>query len=225
MPPLHIAGSDDLKRLLCICLALMLLTGCAGRKTPADVQDASAEERALAVLAACGRDAGELERTDRLLEKGALEEYITNYYGLETGGWTTCAIYRAGGAEAFEVAVLELSGDADMDAVLEGLRAYIYAREGDFTGYSPEQAALVRQSRAVGIEPASDGAARFAALLICEQAAAAEAALTGQAAAGAAEPFPTTGGAEPDRTEGRNLIWRGREAGPDRGAVPGACSR
>lgn len=187
-----------MKRLLCACLALALLTGCAEGKPPAGAQSASAEERALAVLAACGRDAEELERTDRLLEQEALEDYIANYYALAAEDWTACAIYRAGGAEAFEVAVLELSGDADMDAVLDGLMAYIDAREGDFTGYSPAQAALVREARAVGTGSAADGTARFAALLICEDAAAAEAAFTGRAAEETEGPAPVPVSDEPD---------------------------
>ena len=148
-------------RKLCLLLcALLALAGCAA--VPQAGTEPPAEELALAVLEACGRETGSLERLDQTLEKDGLTAYLTNYYGLEEENWSECAVYRAGGGDAFEVAVLRLSDGTDLEKTLEGLRAYLTAREGDFTGYAPEQAAMVHSALAAG-------QGRYAALLLCQE--------------------------------------------------------
>ena len=155
------------KLLLALCL-LALLAGCAPRrvrKTNPDPEplDLPAEWLALTALEHCGREAEELERLDRTRDQETLSYYLTELYGLPPDSWEDCALYRAGGAEAFEVAVLRLGEDRDAQTAVEGLSAYIAAREGDFAGYEPEEAALVRQSVA-----GADGP--YVALLICPEA-------------------------------------------------------
>lgn len=163
-----------MKRLLSLFLGVALLLSACAPAAPQPAEPSSdsglyAWEIALSILDACEKTADELERTDEQLDESTLSAYLTNYYGLEDGSWTDCAIYRAGGAEAFEIAVLQFREETDLDAAASGLAAYILSREGDFTGYAPEQAAIVHDSLV-----AQQG--RFAALLICEDPAAAKAA-------------------------------------------------
>lgn len=116
----------------------------------------------------CGRDADALERVDQTRDADTLAFYLTQVYGLEPDSWTDCAVYRAGGTEAFEVAVIRLADEKQAKAAAKSLGGYIDAREGDFAGYEPEQADIVHGSRAVWSEQGD------AALLICEDPEAAE---------------------------------------------------
>lgn len=90
-------------------------------------------------------------------EPERLSAYIEGAYGLSQGEWEAAAIARATGASALELAVLRF---ADEEAALHGedcLKEYLHTREGDFTGYAPDQArlaaegAVCRQGRYVGL--------------------------------------------------------------------------
>ena len=90
-------------------------------------------------------------------EPERLSAYIEGAYGLSQGEWEAAAIARATGASALELAVLRFAGE---EAALHGedcLREYLHTREGDFTGYAPDQARLAaegsvcRQGRYVGL--------------------------------------------------------------------------
>ena len=90
-------------------------------------------------------------------EPERLSAYIEGAYGLSQGEWEAAAIARATGASALELAVLRFAGE---EAALHGedcLREYLHTREGDFTGYAPDQArlaaegAVCRQGRYVGL--------------------------------------------------------------------------
>lgn len=90
-------------------------------------------------------------------EPERLSAYIEGAYGLSQGEWEAAAIVRATGASALELAVLRFAGE---EAALHGedcLREYLHTREGDFTGYAPDQArlaadgAVCRQGRYVGL--------------------------------------------------------------------------
>ena len=157
---------------LLLCLVL-LLAACSPARPPDEdpgerpTRVVPTEEIALAVLSACGRDARDLERLDRELDGEALSAYLTGFYGLEEGSWEECAAFRAGGTEIFETAVLRLNGEEAAEAAAAALEDYITAREGDFTGYAPDQAAIAAQARAVR-------QGRYAALLLCADAEAAE---------------------------------------------------
>lgn len=176
-----------MKRLLALllCLALLLSAGCSGQENTDDVQPTqslSAEAVALAILDALELDPEELERTDQAVEAETLNAYLTGYYGLEQGAWEDCAIYRAGGAEALEIAVLCIADGGS--SALEGLEAYRTAREGDFTGYSPEQAEIV-----AGSLTAAWGS--YAALLICADAQAARTAFYACLGGSESQPAPS----------------------------------
>lgn len=76
----------------------------------------------------------------------ALADELEAYYGLPQSQWDDAAIARLGGASAFEITVVLLPEDAtdsDISAAQDGLRYYLLNRQGDFTGYAPDQAKLV----------------------------------------------------------------------------------
>ena len=86
--------------------------------------------------------------------------YLTAYYRLEPEEVEDGYLLYAGGADAFEIAVLRFREEADMAAAGQALRDYRDARAGDFTGYLPEQAAMV-EAGTVTVR------GRWAALALC----------------------------------------------------------
>ena len=153
-------------RALSLLLTLALLCGCTQSQPSVTAESApSAHEVAQAVLAAC-----ESVETEEVTDD-ELTLWLTEFYHLPEGSWDDCALYRAQNPmHAFEIAVIRLTG-SNASGVADRLEAYRLDRQGDFTGYDPEQAALVEHSPVVCSREGS-----FAALLICQQA---------QAAAGA----------------------------------------
>ena len=87
-------------------------------------------------------------------------EYLTAYYQLAPEEVADGILCCASGTEAVELAILHLTEEADMEAAETALLAYQEHRAGDFTGYLPEQAALVEEGLVV-----LQG--RWAALLLC----------------------------------------------------------
>lgn len=168
-----------MKRALALCLVLGLLCGCGGEKTEQDMIRDALEDIAPARIAAyivkqgCGMDPAELERLDESLDEQGLNAYLTEVYGLSDGSWTDCAIYRAGGSQALEIAVIRTKNAKKAQAAAQSLTEYIARREGDFAGYEPEQADIVHGSLAVSSEYGD------AALLICPDAEAAQRAFQG----------------------------------------------
>ena len=158
-----------MKRMAALVLACLLALSCARAKADqtaeADPADVTVDRIARYIVGTgCGLDPAGLERLDETLDADALDRYITGIYGLEEGSWTSCALYRAGGAEALEIAVFRMADPGAAGTAAEALTAYIQAREGDFTGYEPEQAAIVHDSLAAASEQGD------AALLICPDA-------------------------------------------------------
>ena len=150
------------KRCLALALAaaliLTLAAACGSGAGPA--YTGGAEELARAAVSSQGYDPAALERLDQVLDEAALAGYVQGSYGLAPDQWESCVIFRTGGAEAFEIAALALADGADNDDIQTALEGYIRAREGDFLGYAPEQAAMIAGSQA----QVRDG---FALLFIC----------------------------------------------------------
>jgi len=120
---------------------LFLLSACAPPSPAGSGVLPAAGEIMEKMLAAAGTQAQNATGP----EGSALAEELELYYGLPRRMWTDAAVQRGGGASAFELAVIQLSEDAGDTAVasaLECLQNYITARQGDFTGYAPDQAAL-----------------------------------------------------------------------------------
>ena len=127
------------KRIVPILLALgLLLSACS--KAPQDVTEQSCATILQVMLEEAGPDAAELYFTDP-----DVTDYADAYYGLTDIDLPDGAIARAGGASAFELAVFMLSDD-DIPAAVERLQDYLLQRQGDFTGYAPDQAAMVENA-------------------------------------------------------------------------------
>ena len=159
-----------MKKLLAACLAVLMLLSApvcaraADEETIAASLDTVTPEMIARFIAeaGCGRDALKLERLDTSVDGDTLEYYLTDIYGLEAGSWTDCAIYRAGGAEAFEIAVVRMGSEKAAKKAAQALEDYAQRRAGDFAGYEPEQAKIAESALAVTSEYGD------AALLLCE---------------------------------------------------------
>jgi len=88
-----------------------------------------------------------------------LSAYLENAYQLEVP-WEDAAIIRAGGASAFEVAVLRVADEEAAVRTASNLMSYIFTRQGDFAGYAPNQADMVAQGGVMQNGP-------YAGLFIC----------------------------------------------------------
>lgn len=140
-----------MKRLLfALLISALLLTGCTGKQ---ETTDATAAELGAAVADSQPTDftAGPLLQAGDGAE--ALETYLLISYGLEPSDWIDAALSHSEGFQADEVAVIQLSEQADAAAAEQGLAAYVERRKGEFTGYAPQEAAklegavLLRQGR------------------------------------------------------------------------------
>ena len=144
----------------CLLACLLCLSGC-GRE-PEEASGWTALQMARAILASQGAAEAVTE-----LDGADFAAYAGQCYQLDPRQVEDGAVLAAGGVSALEIAVLRLTEDGAQAA--EALEDYIAARAGAFTGYAPEQAAILAHSTAV-----SRG--RYAALLICSDPAEARAA-------------------------------------------------
>ena len=186
------------KVLLCALLLCLALTACGGGgEEEAGGGDPGPEALARAVLDS-QEDAGGLEP----LEGDALSAHLNEACGLED--WTSGAVYAASGMDAREIAVVCFESEEAARTGAEALEAYRLDREAAFFGYAPEEADLLERAAVVR-------SGRYAALLACQDPAAAEAAfedgLAGEAAEvlGEASPAPEeptpAPATEPEETE------------------------
>ena len=148
------------KLLFAIGVLCLLLTACGGEEsaattTPAPEDYVTTEDAAQAVADYLGwSDLSPLEQEDR-------DFYLSELYGLDEGVWTEAAIYSAQGADARELVVIRLSDKEYEDTVFLALGEYCKARQGDFFGYFPKEAALVEKAVMMA-------AAGYVALFICD---------------------------------------------------------
>ena len=75
------------------------------------------------------------------------DSYLSDVYGLEPD---TCIegdlAYAASGVQAAELAVLQFATEEDAASAEEALRDYLVNRQAAFTGYAPEEAALLENA-------------------------------------------------------------------------------
>lgn len=160
-----------------LCL-IGLLAGC-GRQ---EETDWTVQQMAWAILAS----QGEVPSMNSPDPGAPFQAYLSGYYHLDPQQVEDGAVFYAGGVSALEVAVLRLS---DAGGVEQALLDYIDSREGAFTGYAPEEAAILEQSTALV-------RGHYAALLICPDQQAAQAAFDACFAGGTppvAAPWPSGG--------------------------------
>ncbi len=182
-----------MKRSLCLCLCLALaaalLPGC--RSLEPEAQAGPALPAADIAAAAAEAAGGAPEGAESLDSAGGemFPAYVRAAYGIGEDAWEEGALIRGTGAVAFEIAVLRFAGEEQARQGAGQLEAYQLAREGDFTGYAPDQAALV----AGGIVR-QEGA--YAGLFLCQEPGRAEEAFVSALRTGVLPtPGPT---AEPD---------------------------
>lgn len=120
-------------------LSLLLLSAC-GAPEPADT-DWTLRQMAEAIRAS---QEAPPEMEVLLPQDELYNTYITSIYLLDPDAVSDGVILTSGGTSAQEIALLRVSEDAG--AAAEALRAYLETRTGDFTGYFPEEAALLEQA-------------------------------------------------------------------------------
>ncbi len=169
--------------------ALLLVCACgAGEREESEAPVPSVESIAWYIArVGCGRDVTALEPVHETRDADTVAYYLTEVYGLEPESWTDAAIFRAGGTEAFEIAVIRTESEKQTKAAAKALEGYIEAREADFAGYEPEQADIVH-----GSKTAFSGQGD-AALLICQDPDKAAAAFSYSYEALARKPFDPPG--------------------------------
>lgn len=164
-----------MKKYLSLLLALLLfLPGCGRKQNETTTQPCEVIAR---VMWACTSECGEdddlfrwyLYAGARQQGFGEEEEYhsdeemntlLSDFYGLEDLDWYDAAIVRMEGVRAFELAVLSVP-KGKQDAVVKAFQERLLDRQGAFTGYAPEQAALVENGKVLTC-------GQEVALLICE---------------------------------------------------------
>lgn len=164
-----------MRRYFPVLLALLfLLPGCGKKQDEATIQPCEVMVRVMqACTAECWEDdslfhwyfydgmrgAG-FGEDDQYYSGAELDELLSGFYGLDDLEWYDAAIVRMEGARAFELAVLSVP-DRERDTVVSAWQAYLLDRQGAFTGYEPEQAALVENAKILTL-------GQEVALLICE---------------------------------------------------------
>lgn len=191
-----------MKRYLSLLLALvLLLPGCGSKPEEDSTTTQDAETIARVMLAFLNEN----EEADTLIwyrELSDVEGYVTDCYKLEDVPLLDGAVARLEGARAFELAVLQVD-EQNIEAVTDALQQYLLSRRGDFTGYFPDQEALVDNALVF-----TKGG--WAALSICQDQEAAQFAFESCFGDGFnARGIPATLGPDPEdlRPDGR-LIYR-----------------
>ena len=153
-------------RLLFITCCLLLLTSCGQSEQKEETINWTPLQIAQAVLGS----QPELSPMAVIVAGDELyDSYIGSYYGFNLADVADGVIFCADAASAQEIAVLRLAEGSDMDEARQIFSDYSQRRLGAFTGYLPDEAALV--------ENASIAVHRnMIALLICPEPDLAEAA-------------------------------------------------
>lgn len=164
-----------MRRRLSLLLALvLLLPGCGKKENETTTQPCEVIARVMwACTSECREDDGlfrwYLYAGAQQQGFGEEEDYhsdeemntlLSDFYGLEDLDWYDAAIVRMEGVRAFELAVLSVP-KSNQDTVVQAFQEHLLDRQGAFTGYAPEQAALVENGKVLTC-------GQEVALLICE---------------------------------------------------------
>lgn len=133
-----------MKRVTLLLLALLLLAGCAPKEP---TTDASAIDLGGVVAESQPEEfSNGLTPLSSELDSEGLEAYLTAAYGLDREDWVDAVAAYSEGLQAYELAVIQLADGVDAGSAEELLLAYLEGRQADFTGYAPDQAALVEDA-------------------------------------------------------------------------------
>ena len=172
-----------MKKYLSLLLALvLLLPGCGKKQDETTTQPCEVIVR---VMRACTVECLEEDALfrwylyDGMRQQGFGEEedycsgeemssLLSDFYGLENPDWYDAAIVRMEGVRAFELAVLSVPRESQ-ETVVKAWQEYLLDRQGAFTGYEPEQAALAEDGKVLTC-------GQEVALLICKNVAEAQSA-------------------------------------------------
>ncbi len=164
-----------MKKYLSLLLALLLfLPGCGRKQNETTTQPCEVIVRVMWFGAPEAAEGGGLfswylyegTRQQGFGEEGEyyndeeMDALLSDFYGLEGLDWYDAAIVRMEGVRAFELAVLSVP-EEEQDAVVKAFQEHLLDRQGAFTGYEPEQAALAKDGKVITC-------GREVALLICE---------------------------------------------------------
>lgn len=135
-----------LKKLRFIFLACaLLLTSCAA-PAEAPVEESTQWTPRQIAQALLDSQPESPDMTAILPGDALYDTYITGTYGLDGAQIADGAILYAGGTSAQEIAVLQ---SEDPEPIHQALSDYLAGRVGAFTGYLPEEAALLENARVV----------------------------------------------------------------------------
>ena len=134
------------RRLIGLTAALALalaLTGCRATEITTEL---STVELGELVIQAQPEDFWP-EMAAEMKGSAGFDSYLSDVYGLEPD---TCVggdlAYAASGVQAAELAVLQFAKEEDAASAEEALRDYLVNRQAAFTGYAPEEAALLENA-------------------------------------------------------------------------------
>lgn len=139
-----------MKRFIALFLLFaLLLTGCGSttksNQISADPSLISADALLERLLAAVP----EGDEDPETVVSDELSAYLA-IYGIDMALVKNCAIARLGGSRVFELAVIDLT--VRSTAAEDALLSYLLRRQGDFTGYAPDQAAIAEQGRLFAVD-------------------------------------------------------------------------
>ena len=140
-----------MKRLLAFFLIFTLLLSGCGNTVTAPSQALSDPEliSADALLAHLLAVVPEGSESPAVAEQAELEANLV-IYGIDPVLVESCAVARLGGSRVFELAVIDLT--ARSTQVEEALLDYLLRRQGDFTGYAPDQADIAEDSKLFAVD-------------------------------------------------------------------------
>lgn len=143
------------KRIIASLLILGLLTACTPHPGPSPTLMTAA---AVAQVILEGQPSAD----GYAMQTGDTMGFYIDVYGLDSKWILDAAVYTHGGVDGREIAVMQVStNQTDVENVAAALEEYRQNRLADFTGYAPEQAAIVEKGTVVQ----SDA---WIALLLCE---------------------------------------------------------
>lgn len=161
------------KYLSLLLLLVLLLPGCGKKQDETTNQPCEVMVRVMmACTPECGEDDGLFRwyfndekrqgfgRDEEYYNEEAMNNLLFDFYALDDLDWYDAAIVRMEGVRAFELAVLSVP-EEEQGKVVEAFQEHLLDRQGAFTGYEPEQAALVGDGKILTC-------GQEVALLICE---------------------------------------------------------